>query len=335
MFPLHMEELEIHGARPAVGTEVACQITIHELERHRIRVEAQFIRPDGTVWMRINDWEDWRFHWPGRYRDSFRQPRDYLVGEDLPVMDPADGPPAGAQAVWLEPPADMGRPVWRDVLEFTQLGPGERVAYLATADTEERRSQRLWGRIAAKEAARRLWNDAGHPPVYPADLAIVIDERGRPFLNRLEGSATAAMPAISIAHAEGVAVALAVLDPTARVGIDIEPIIDRPASFLAKAFTPRERDLLDRWTSSNRTEWIARFWGAKVAAAKASGMGLAGRPASAEVVDVHEDTGVVHVRFAPEDLPAGEIGYENPLRVISARRGQRAWAWTIGKGINP
>jgi phosphopantetheinyl transferase len=120
------------------------------------------------------------------------------------------------------------------------------------------------------------------------------------------------------------------------VGVDVEPIIDRPATFLAEAFTPRERALLDRWTGPSRSEWIARFWCAKVVAAKASGMELAGRPAIAEVVDIHEDTGVVHVRFAPEDLPAGaEIGYENPLRVISARRGQRAWAWTIGKGISP
>jgi phosphopantetheine--protein transferase-like protein len=120
------------------------------------------------------------------------------------------------------------------------------------------------------------------------------------------------------------------------VGIDVEPITERPASFLATAFTPRERALLDRWTDPSRSEWIARFWSAKVAAAKASGMGLAGRPASAEVVDVYEDTGVVHVRVAPEGLAAGaESVYKNPLRVISARRGQRAWAWTIGKGINP
>ena len=46
---------------------------------------------------------------------------------------PAHGPPAGAKAVWLEPPADMGRPVWRDVLEHTQLGPEERAGYLASA----------------------------------------------------------------------------------------------------------------------------------------------------------------------------------------------------------
>ena len=44
MFPLRMDDLEIYGDRPPVGTLVRCQITIHELERHRIRVEAQFVR---------------------------------------------------------------------------------------------------------------------------------------------------------------------------------------------------------------------------------------------------------------------------------------------------
>ncbi len=164
MFPLHMEELEIHGDRPPVGTEVACRITIHELERHRIRVDAEFIRPDGTVWMRINDWEDWRFHWPGRYRDSFRQPRDYLVGEELPLADPALDLSASARAVWLEPPADMGRPVWRDVLEYTQLGPAERAAYLAIV---------RWRRTAARNGSgagsrpRRRPGGSGATPVIP------------------------------------------------------------------------------------------------------------------------------------------------------------------------
>ena len=175
MFPLRMDDLEIYGQRPAAGTEVECRINIDELERHRVRVHAEFIRPDGTVWMRIHDWEDWRFHWPGRFRDAFRQPRDYMVGEELPL----EGQATAAKAVWLEPPADMGRPVWRDVLEHTQLGPVERAAYLAEPGPDQRRSQRLWGRIAAKEAARRLWNERGDPATYPADLAIV-SRRPRP-----------------------------------------------------------------------------------------------------------------------------------------------------------
>ena len=336
MFPLRMEDLEIHGDRPPVGTEVGCQITIHELERHRIRVEAQFLRPDGSVWMRINDWEDWRFHWPGRYRDSFRQPRDYLVGEELPLAVPTHGSPTGAKAVWLEPPADMGRPVWRDVLEHTQLGPDERAAYLASSGSEGRRSQRLWGRIAAKEAARRLWNDVGRPAIYPADLAIVADRHGRPLLTRVGEPASGELPAISIAHADGVAVALAVLDPTARVGIDVEPIAERPPGFDATTFTVGERELLDRWSGSRRTEWVARFWCARGAAAKASGLGLAGRPASAQIVEADEHTGIIRVRCTselPADWPAGVC--DNPLSVVSARRADRVWAWTIGTGIKP
>src|SRR5262249_24464915 len=153
---------------------VTCQITISELERHRIRAQAQFIRPDGSVWMQISDWEDWRFHWPGRYRDGFRQPRDNFLGEELALEEAK----TRVAAVWLEPPADMARPIWRDVLEYTQLAPEERASIDLTADTDALRTQLLWKSIAAKEAARRLWQSAGEPAVYPADLAIVTDTTG-------------------------------------------------------------------------------------------------------------------------------------------------------------
>ncbi len=231
VFPLGMGALEVYGDRPPVGTDAACRIAIRELQRHRVRVEAEIVRPDGTVWMRIRDWEDWRFHWPGRYRDVFRQPQQIFLGEELPLIDSFSGPILGAKAVWLEPPADMGRPVWRDVLEQTQLGPSERAAHLDLGGPERRRSHRLWGWIAAKEAARRIWQADGRPPMYPADLAVVSDERGRPRLTRVDRPDDSAMPAIAIAHAEGVAVAIAARNPGDRVGIDVETIADRPEDF--------------------------------------------------------------------------------------------------------
>ena len=222
---------------------------------------------------------------------------DYLVGEELPLEDPGSGPIRRAKAVWLEPPADMGRPVWRDVLEHTQLGPDERAAHLALGGPEQRRSHRLWGRIAAKEAARRLWKDDGRPPRYPADLAIVADERGRPRLTRVDQPDDPAMPAISIAHAEGVAVALAARTRRPGSASTSRPIVDRPEDFEAAAFTPGERALLDRCPPQARAEWIARFWCAKEAAAKASGLGLADDPSGAEVVEVDERSGTLLVRI--------------------------------------
>jgi phosphopantetheine--protein transferase-like protein len=333
VFPLSMEELEIYGDRPPVATEVACRISVLELQRHRVRVSAEIVRADGTVWMRIRGWEDWRFHWPGRYRDVFRQLQDFFVGEELPVFDPAFGPVPQAVVVWLEPPADMGRPVWRDVLEQTHLGPSERARLLAMAGSERQRTHRLWGKMAAKEAARRLWLAAGRPATYPADLAVVADAHGRPRLTHVAQPEDTTLPALSIAHCDGVALALATLDPSVRVGIDVETITERAESFEASAFTPGERSLLDRWSGSSRTEWVARFWCAKEAAAKATGVGLASGPSGAEVIDVDPASGAMRVRLAPTLVTACPLPAGNPLRVVSARRADYAWAWTLGEGV--
>ncbi len=119
--------------------------------------------------MRIRDWEDWRFHWPSRYRDVFRQPQDYFVGEELALDDPGMIRSAEARVVWLEPPADMGRPVWRDVLEQTQLGPEERAAFLAARGSGPAKiastlgSDRRQGSRAANLAIGRSARDLSRP----------------------------------------------------------------------------------------------------------------------------------------------------------------------------
>jgi malonyl CoA-acyl carrier protein transacylase len=317
IFPLRMEELELFGDRPVVGTDVACRIAIEEVQRHRVRVSAEIVRPDGTVWMRLRDWEDWRFHWPSRYRDVFRQPQDIFVGEEWP-LETSD---SSVRAVWLEPPADMGRPVWRDVLEQTQLGPEELAEHLAMGGTEETRSRRLWGRVAAKEAARRLWRDVGRGPTYPADLAIVTGERGRPVLIRIDDPRDRSLPSIAIADAEGVAVAIAARDPQIRPGIAVASI---PGE---SAFTPGEQAALARWPDPKKAEWAARFRCAREAAIKASGAGSATSSQPAEVVRVDESSGAILVRIAATDAPL--------IRVTTGRRGEYAWAWTLGEGVEP
>ncbi len=181
IFPLRMGKLSIHGPAPATGTSVTCRVLIREVQQHCVRVDAELVRPDGLVWMRISDWEDWRFHWPARYRDVFRSPDTILIGEELPIPGQA---PSDAIAVWLAPPGDMARPVWRDVLEQIQLGPEEQAERLALGGPETERTHRLWGRIAAKEAARRLWLAAGGQPRYPADL-VIVEDRGKPRLRDL------------------------------------------------------------------------------------------------------------------------------------------------------
>jgi hypothetical protein len=269
------------------------------------------------VWMRLRDWEDWRFHWPSSYRDVFRQPRDIFVGEELPLP----GADSTIKAVWLAPPADMGRPVWRDVLEHTQLGPAERAEHLAMGGWEDTRSRRLWGRIAAKETARRLWRAEGRGPTYPADLAVIVDERGRPRLTRVDDLADRSLPSIAIADAEGVAIAIAKRDPRARLGIAVAVIAERPDDHEESTFTPGEQAILARWTGPARVEWSARLRCAREAACAA----LVEAAPAPEVVGIDESSGAVHVRMAAVT--------KQSLCVVSAQRGEYAWAWTIGEGV--
>jgi hypothetical protein len=317
IFPLRMEELELLGDRPPVGTDVACRIAIEGIQHHRVRVSAEIVRPDGTVWMRLRDWEDWRFHWPSRYRDVFRQPQDIFIGEEWPL----ECPDSSVRAVWLEPPADMGRPVWRDVLEHTQLGPEERAEHLQVGGPEDIRSRRLWSRIAAKEAARRLWSDEGRGPTYPADLAVAADEAGRSIVLRVDDPRDRSLPSVAIADAEGVAVAIAVRDPRIRPGIAVASIAGEPA------LTPGERTLLARWPAPEQSEWSVRFRCAREAAIRAAGAGFATGLPAAEVVRLDESSGAVQVRIASIE--------SSPIRVTTGRRGEYAWAWTLGEGVEP
>ncbi len=317
---------------------MACQITIHEIERHRIRVEAEFVRPDGTVWMRIRRLGRLAVPLAGplpRRRSASRATIWSAKSCRSKIRRTGSGPVR--RAVWLEPPADMGRPVWRDVLEQTQLGPEERAVFLADGGyraaaiaTALGSNRGQGGRPAA------LGRRAAGRPTYPADLAIVADEHGRPRLtHRGTARLEAALPAISIAHADGVAVALAALDPAARVGIDVEPIVDRPAELRSLGIHAGRACAAGSLAGPSRAEWVARFWCAKEAAAKASGLGSAAGPTERRSDRVRPRIRASFMSgWPPNSRRRGRMALStNPCASISARRGDHAWAWTLGKGI--
>ena len=305
VFPLSMDELEIFGDRPAEGTELVCRITVIEIERHRLRVESEIIRPDKSVWMRIRDWEDWRLHWPGRYRDVMRQPQDFLLGEELPLVLAAGLPVAAAKAVWLEPPADMGRPVWRDVLEQIQLAPNERAAVLASVTGERHRTHELWGRIAAKEAVRRLWLEAGSPPVYPGDLAVEAQAGTARFGSRASQRQHIQPPSSRSRVRKEPPLPSRPLTRAARLGIAVKSLGDVTGARDASPFTTAEQLLLAHLDPADRAEWIARFQCAKESAAKALTVD------SCEITSFDAQSGIVKLKVP---LQADQsLGSSQPL----------------------
>ena len=72
------------------------------------------------------------------------------------------------------------------------------------------------------------------------------------------------------------------------IGIDIEAVEPRSATFEKTVLTPAERSLAPD-TADARDEWLTRVWAVKEATAKATGHGLRGRPKDFEIDSVHAD----------------------------------------------
>jgi acyl transferase domain-containing protein len=320
IFPLRLATLTIFGDDPPEGAEIGCRVHVREVTRHRVKVDAELVGPDGRIWVAIGGWEDWRFYWPALYRDVFRLPATILVGEPLGLSGCGPNLDDRVAAVWLEPPADMTRPIWSDVLEWVQLSPAERLSNRSRGES----GVGTLGRIAAKEAARRLWLGQGEPPVYPGDLEIETGPDGRPRLRSLLDPGRTDTPALSISEADGVAVTIAALNSEAIVGIEVRRLPTNGGAIATDSLPAHSHAWLDQNTSpgAERDEWVTRISCARGALSKAVGPG-GSRAVAVEGAD--RATGEVILRRV--DLPAeSEPGL---VRCVTARRGEYAWAWTI------
>ena len=289
VFPLRMEELEIYGERPPVGTDVACR---SPSRRSSGTASASRPRSSGRTGRSGCGSTTGRTGGStGRAgtATSFRQPRDYLVGEELPLDDPRSGPLGGkarlARATGRHGPARLAR---RAGAHPARARGASRAPGLG--GPEERRSHRLWGRIAAKEAhggsgTRRPGRVSGRPgDRHRRTRPAPADPRGglRPIDS---------LPAISIADADGVAVAFAALDPRARSGIDVEPIVDRrPASRPRHSRRTNGRCWIDG-TEPGRAEWVDAIPVRQGSRGQGVGVGPGRRTARREVVGIDEDSG--------------------------------------------
>jgi len=309
VFPVGMRRIAFFGPHPAPGARLDCHIRIQSISDTELVADAQ-LSAGGRVWAEFTGWADRRF---GSHPDT-------RAVERAPGTATLAYPqPGGWHAVfdrWSDPAS-------RDLRMRSYLSAAERDDYESCSP--RMRKQWLLGRVAAKDAARRLLWDGGTAtgPLYPAEFHIWNEESGQPRISGMHGTAVPPL-ALSLAHSGEVGVAL--VRPGGPnppgVGIDVEQVVPREQAAHEFALSDSERALL-RALSDDRTEplWFARFWTAKEAVGKAEGTGLSGNPRGFAVVSA-DDTGVVvearrgaphpfrryHVHTAvlanPDDLPA-------------------------------
>ncbi|WP_412126277.1 beta-ketoacyl synthase N-terminal-like domain-containing protein [Streptomyces subrutilus] len=286
VFPVRMRHLHFFAPHPGPGTPVECLVRITSLTDTVLEADA-VLSVAGRVWARLTGWQDRRFD-----NDPHTRPV-----ERFPERNTLSAPRPGGWSLVYERWPDLAS---RELIMRNALGGAERAAY---ADRPPRgRRQWLLGRIAAKDAVRRLLWESGEGPLYPAELAVGNDASGRPYVTGRHGRELPPLE-VSVAHRAEAGVAIARPRPpgggAGGPGIDIEEITEPAGATVDTALSTAERELLTARqdaTGEPRALWFTRFWAAKEAVAKAEGTGFGGRPRDFEVTGARPDLLTVAVR---------------------------------------
>ncbi|HWD56354.1 MAG TPA: 4'-phosphopantetheinyl transferase superfamily protein [Acidimicrobiales bacterium] len=215
---------------------------------------------------------------------------DRSEGQRGPVPAPSKETAVCRTHVPFEGSTDVG------LLARTYLGETEAAAFGAM--TGRGRIPWLLGRVATKDAVRDHLASRDFAEVDATRIIVSNDGNGCPKVEVRGARLATRGVRVSIAHKPNIAVAVAarVRQPTiptgsapmsVGLGIDIESVASRPASFETTILSPAERSLLDA-DRDDRDAWLTRMWAVKEAAAKATGLGLRGRPKDF-VVDALDD----------------------------------------------
>ncbi len=255
--PIGIDRISFFAPPPRTGELIDCEVAITKLDQRSVIADLE-LHQGGRMVARVDGWHDRRFETDDRLWPVMIFPEKNLLAEPQP-----------GDFVFFH---DRYRSApTREQLMRRFLGEPERAAY----EKQGPRNQRAWlsGRIAAKDAVRQLVWQAGDRPLFPVEIVVENDADGRPRAHYGDLDLR-----ISIAHKDDRAVAIARIG--CNVGIDVERIEKRSASFVDLAFSKREQKI-----SGDSDEWLTRLWVCKEAIGKMRGIGLQGNPRRFEVTD--------------------------------------------------
>ena len=252
--PVLLERASFFGPSPETGRTFECTVRVRRFGARQVRADLELV-DGGRVWARFTGWEDRR-----RPNEPWMWPVIQWPEKNT-LARPIEGAPGCAR---LE--RAFADAITRDYFARRYLTAREWEGY---RDLPERRKEDwLAGRVAAKDAVRRLLWERGVGPLWPIEVEIPTGADGAPEVRAPGGLDLR----VSISHKQGRAVAMVAegVDP----GVDLETVEARPAELERAAFTEREREWLSSRPEAERDGWRARLWAAKEAAAKRRRTGM-------------------------------------------------------------
>lgn len=306
LLPFSVEEIRFYGSPLPVGTVLKARMVWDSNEQqHWGNIQA--VDANGRLCVDILGWRDRTFQiTPGLHRALLVPTEQFLTDKLTPsseVLDPHDGGHCICAVSGFPLEVFNGSyGIWYKSAAFAVLNPVERQEWKKLTGTIRSRSEWLLGRAAAKDSVRHLLRRKFGTSLGAADITIATDGKGRPIVAGGWNGSLSQHPRISIAHTQGLAVAVAIDAERKRTpGIDVELLREPEPSFLEGAFSASDLRLLPPGEAAF-AEWALRLWCAKEALSKALGTGLRFGPKHLIVESVDLNNGQVSLGLKGEWL---------------------------------
>lgn len=204
LLPFFIESIEIFGSRDELDVDGRGAAVLHAVSNKATEASVEISDAQGFTWCRINNINSRRIALPDRWVEFVGEPVGTTFGESGNDYVFVDGGVLPEDETVLDWCADY------------LLTKTERAIWRTEAKTAKRKRDWLLGRIAGKEAVRRVLRT----PVAPQDIEIFNDEYRAPVVSLRVPD----LPAVnlSLSHSNSAAVASAIEAEGGRTGIDLE-----------------------------------------------------------------------------------------------------------------
>ena len=315
-FPFRVRRMAIHMPITE-GMHLHCYLRNTGVTPKSLITDIMVSDGNGKLALELCGYEELTERVPEEYRRLLLAPALAYLTRPLPP----DLLGAPATRVASAVVTDVGYPLferneelWLKTLSQMVLHKSERGDFAGLSGSTSRRTEWLFGRIAAKEAVRRFLQDNYQARWCDADVQIWRDDSGKPHpIGRWKDFLTSTLD-LAIAHTAQFVVA--VVAANARVGVDVEAR-DRDLSeeFTHGVFTPEELELAVR--AVNAPSAVIRFWCAKEAVSKALGTGIRYSPREMVVDAFQAETGEMDVKLTGQWLEPFKQFKGRTIRVSS------------------
>jgi phosphopantetheinyl transferase (holo-ACP synthase)/malonyl CoA-acyl carrier protein transacylase len=293
-----LRQLSISSIEVAEKTRFHCYLRFTGVTPRSHLADISVSDGNGNLVMEFKGYEELTERVPEAYGKLILSPATtYLTGELEGYFIGANQAIPVSSAVVTEVPYKLferNEELWMKTVSQVVLSPAERTQLAEMTGSTNRRTEWMFGRIAAKDAVRRFLEKYFQARWTAADVQIWADDSGKPHPL---GEWSSFLPSkIDLAIAHTAQFVVAIVASNARVGVDVEDAgRDLSEEFTRGVFTTDELDLVV--AAKNTPSAILRFWCAKEAVSKALGTGIRYSPREMVITSFNPETGAMKMKL--------------------------------------